>query len=261
MPATLIGRKIGMTRLNVTRRKLYGKSKLKSYDVTLHPEQLEEIEAGQEESLEVTVTNDPVTLIEAGPCYISQIKTSKDDGYDAVQLGFEDVKARNSTMPLIGHDAVAGLSPKRVRREALLGDDQVGQYELGQPLTVELFEGVRFVDVMATSKGRGFAGGMKRWHFKGQPASHGTERKHRSPGSIGGHSSNAGTGKPKRGQHKAGQFGNKRITERSLQLVGVDKKRNLLMVKGPVPGPNQGLVIVREAVRLSKSKAKYAEVS
>ena len=227
MPAALIGRKIGMTRL---------------YD-----------EQG---------VNVPVTVIQAGPCVVSQVKTAESDGYDAMQLAFEDVKARRSTAPLIGHDANAGLTPKRVHREFRLSGDAAAGLELGQGLNVEVFDDVRFVDVTGTSKGKGYAGGMKRWGFKGFPASHGTERKHRAAGSVGGRSSNAGTGKPKKGGHKAGQLGNERVTVRSLEVVGRDKSRNLLLVKGPVPGANQGLLLIKEATRLYKRKAaKTAEAS
>jgi large subunit ribosomal protein L3 len=205
--------------------------------------------------------NIPVTVIQAGPCFVSQLKTSEKDGYEAVQIAFGDVKGRNSTMPLIGHDAKAGLEPKRVHREVRLGDGESAGYELGQELTVEVFADVKFVDVIGTSKGKGFAGVMKRWNFKGQLASHGVERKHRSPGSVCGRSSNRGTGKPKKGIRMSGHLGNARITVRSLPIVGVDKDKNLLLVKGPVPGANKGLVVIREATRLYKGKAKLAQAS
>ncbi len=222
MPIGIIGRKIGMTRL---------------FD-----------EAGN---------NVPVTIIQAGPCYVSQVKTPETDGYSAVQLAFEDVKARNSTFPLIGHDAKAGLAPKRVHREFRVEGD--ANYELGQEVTLEVFDSVKYVDVIGTSKGKGTAGTMKRHNFKGQPASHGTERKHRSPGSIGGRATNRGfSGRPKKGLRMAGHLGHERVTIRSIEIIGRDKERNLLMVKGPVPGPNQGLVLIREATRLYKTKAKKA---
>lgn len=226
--AAILGRKVGMTRL---------------YDAS--------------------GVNVPVTIIQAGPCYVSQVKTAERDGYEAVQLAFEDAKARNSTMPVIGHDAQAGLTPKRFHREFRVSDGEAGEYELGQDVRVEIFEGVEFVDVAGTSKGKGFAGTMKRHNFKGQLASHGVERKHRSPGSIGGHANNAGkSGKIKKGKKMSGQMGGDRVTVRSLPVVGVDKERNLLLVKGAVPGPKQGLVEVREAVRLYKRKAKQlAEAS
>lgn len=226
MPAAIIGTKVGMTRL---------------YD--------------QEGN------NIPVTVIQAGPCFVSQLKTSEKDGYEAVQIAFGDVKGRNSTMPLIGHDAKAGLEPKRVHREVRLGDGESAGYELGQELTVEVFADVKFVDVIGTSKGKGYAGVMKRWNFKGQLASHGVERKHRSPGSICGRSSNRGTGKPKKGIRMTGHMGASRVTVRSLPIVGIDKDKNLLLVKGPVPGANKGLVVIREATRLYKGKAKLAQAS
>jgi large subunit ribosomal protein L3 len=221
MPKAILGRKIGMTRL---------------YD-----------DNGN---------NVPVTVIEAGPCFVSQVKTAEKDGYDAVQLAFEDVKGRSSTMAVIGHDGKAGIGPKRFHREVRLEGDEVGSFEPGQELSVELFAETKFVDVIGTSKGKGTAGGMKRWGFKGQPATHGVERKHRSPGSIGSNASNAGTGRPKKGKRMAGHLGSDRVTVRSLPIVGVDKDKNLLLVKGPVPGAKQAFLVIREAVRLYKRKAK-----
>lgn len=203
--------------------------------------------------------NIPVTVIEAGPCFVSQIKTDETDGYTAVQLAFEDVKARNSTLPKIGHDIKAGLSPKRHHREIRVDAGGAEGVELGQEVRVNVFETVKFVDVVGTSKGKGTQGPMRRWGFKGQPASHGVERKHRSPGSIGGRSAYLGGGRPKKGIRMAGRTGNQQTTVRSLPVVKLDQERNLLLVKGPVPGPNQGLVFVREARRLYKRKARVAE--
>lgn len=227
MPAAILGRKIGMTRL---------------YD-----------QEGR---------NVPVTVIQAGPCHVSQVKTVQTDGYEAVQLAFEEVKPRNSTFPLIGHDAKAGLSSRRFHREFRLKEGESSGYTLGQAVTVEAFEEVKFVDVIGTSKGKGYAGTMKRHNFKGQPASHGTERKHRSPGSIAGHATNRGySGRPKKGKRMAGHLGDERVTVRSLPVVGIDKENNLLLVKGPVPGAREGFLMVREAVRLYKRKAKLAKAS
>ncbi len=203
----------------------------------------------------------PVTVIQAGPCFVSQVKTAESDGYSAVQLAFEDVKARNSTVPKIGHDAKAGVSPKRFHREFRLADDEVSEIQPGQQLTVDVFEQIKYVDVTGTTKGHGFTGTMKRYGFKGMTASHGVERKHRSPGSICGRSSNRGTGKPKKGIRMSGQSGNVTSTARSLEVVAQDKDKNLLLVKGAVPGPNKGLVVIRKAIRLSKSKAKQAKAS
>lgn len=223
MPQALLGKKLGMTRL---------------YD-----------DDGK---------NVPVTVIQAGPCVISQVKTGETDGYEAIQLAYEDVRPRNSTMPVIGHDAKAGTTAKRHHREVRLGEGEVENFEAGQALTVEVFDGVKYVDVTGQSKGKGFAGVMKRHGFKGQQASHGVERKHRSPGAIAGRSSNLGTGKPKKGIRMGGHMGDERVTVRSLPLLAIDKERNLLLVKGPVPGPKRGLLMIREAVRLYKRKAQLA---
>ena len=199
----------------------------------------------------------PVTVIECGPCVVTQLRTPEKDGYSAVQIGYGEVKARNSTMPLIAHDVKAGTTPKRHHREFRVDSKEAGSYTLGQTLTLQNLDGTMYVDVIGTSKGKGFAGVMKRWHFKGMFASHGTERKHRSPGSIGSLCSNRGFGGGlKKGKKMAGHMGNARITTRSLDVVRIDAERNLLLVKGPVPGGKNGLVEVRPAVRLYKSKAK-----
>jgi len=201
--------------------------------------------------------NVPVTVIKLGPCVVTQVKTMDKDGYTAVQIGFGDIKARNSTMPLIGHDAKAGVDPRRYHGEFRVPADKIGSFTPGQEITVKDLDGTMFVDVIGRSKGKGFAGTMKRYHFKGLFASHGTERKHRSPGSIGSLCSNRGFGGGvKKGKRMAGHMGDERVTNRSLDVVRVDAERNLLLVKGSVPGANNGMVMVRPAVRLYKSKAK-----
>ncbi len=206
-------------------------------------------------------TNIPVTVIEAGPCVVTQVKTTETDGYSAVQLAFGDIKARRSTMPLIAHDHKAGTSPKAAHRELRLGNDADAEaFELGQTIDLGVFEDVKFVDVIGTSKGKGFQGVMKRHNFKGLSASHGTERKHRSGGSIGGHATDLGTGpKLKKGKKMSGQMGSEQVTVRSLDIIKIDPERNLLLVKGPVPGSNQGLLFIRDARRLYRSKAKLAK--
>ena len=201
--------------------------------------------------------NIPVTVIEAGPCIVTQVKTTEADGYSAVQLGFEDVKPRLSTMPVIGHDAKAGTSVKRFHREFRCeNDDEAAGYEAGQSLDVSDLEGTLYVDVTGVSKGKGFQGGMKRHNFRGLEASHGVKRRHRSGGSIGGHATNLGTGpKVKKGKKMPGQMGNEQVTVRSLDVIKTDTEKNLLVVKGPVPGPNDGFLYIKPSVRLYKSKA------
>jgi len=202
-------------------------------------------------------TNIPVTIVEAGPCVVTQVKTEEGEGYNAIQIGFEDVRPGIATMPIIGHDAKAGTAPKRHHREVLM--DDLTDVESGQTLDVSLFEDVKFVDVTGTSKGKGFQGGMKRHHFKGLEASHGVKRAHRRPGSINGHATNLGTGpKPKKGKRMPGQMGNKQITCRSLPVIHVDSDRNLLLVKGSIPGPNSSMVLIREAKRLNRKKTTAA---
>lgn len=188
----------------------------------------------------------PVTVVQAGPCIVMQVKTAETDGYDAVQIGFEDVKTHRAPKPRIGHAAKANTKPKRFTRELRLPEPP--EVEVGASVTVESFKEVKIVDVVGVTKGKGFAGGMKRHGFKGQPASHGVERKHRSPGSISSHSSNAGTGpKPKKGKRMAGHLGAVRCTSRNHRLVAVDKENNLLVIKGSIPGANGGMLFVKES--------------
>ncbi len=204
-------------------------------------------------------TNIPVTVIAAGPCVITQVKTLQTDGYSAVQMGFEDIRPGRSTMPQIGHDAKAGATPKRVHREIEVSEDEIDSFELGASLTVEQFEDVTFVDVVGTSKGKGFAGSMKRHHFKGLEASHGVKRAHRRGGSIAGHATNLGTGpKVKKGKRMPGHMGAERVTVRSLDVVKIDPAEHIMLVKGSVPGPNSGLVLIRESRRLNRRKQHAA---
>jgi large subunit ribosomal protein L3 len=199
----------------------------------------------------------PVTVIQVNPNVVTQVRTNEVDGYTGVQIGAGEIKPRNSTMPLIGHDAKAGSAPLRHHREFRVDAKAAAGFELGQQLTVDALDGVKYVDVVGTSKGKGFQGGMKRHNFKGQQASHGVERKHRSPGSIGGHATNRGwSGKLKKGKRMAGHMGSDRVTVRSLDIVRIDKENNLVLVKGPIPGHNKAWVEIRPAVRLYKSKAK-----
>jgi len=190
----------------------------------------------------------PVTVIQAGPCTVMQIRDKNTDGYDAVQLGFADAKPHRSTKPAIGHALKAGSTPKRFLREIRL--EQASVHAPGDVITVAVFSdsGVQYVDVCATTKGRGFTGSMKRHGFGGQPASHGTERKHRSPGSISSHGSDLGHGgNLKKGKRMAGHYGHTDVTIKNQKLVGVDEENHLLLIEGGVPGPNGSIVLVRRA--------------
>jgi large subunit ribosomal protein L3 len=196
----------------------------------------------------------PVTVVQAGPCAVTQVKTVETDGYNAVQLGFGEVKAKFSTFPMIGHTAKAGLGPMRHFREIRLKD--ATDKAAGESVDVSVFDGVQFVDVIGTSKGKGTAGVMKRHHFGGQPASHGTERKHRSPGSLASRATWRGqSGKPKKGVRMAGHMGVDTVTTRNHPLVKLDRENNLLLIKGALPGPNGGLLFVRKSVT-AKVKAE-----
>jgi len=198
----------------------------------------------------------PVTVLRCGPCVVTQIRTQDNDGYTAVQIGYDEIDPRNSTMPMIGHDVKAGTSPKRHHREFRVDAKDLENYTLGQSIDVAKLDGTMYVDVIGTSKGKGFAGVMKRHHFKGLFASHGTERKHRSPGSIGSLCSNRGFGGGlKKGKRMAGHMGDERVTCRSLDVVRIDGEKGLLLVKGTVPGGKNGFVEIRPATRLWKSKA------
>jgi large subunit ribosomal protein L3 len=190
----------------------------------------------------------PVTVVEVEPNVITQVKTADGkDGYNAVQLGFDEIKAKYSTFPLIAHAAKAGHAPRRHFAEIRLKD--ATDRKLGEVVNVSIFDGVKYVDVIGTSKGKGTAGVMKRHHFGGQPASHGTERKHRSPGSLASRATWRGqSGKPKKGVRMAGHMGMDRVTTRNHPLVKVDAERNLLLIKGALPGPNGSLLFIRKSI-------------
>ncbi len=197
----------------------------------------------------------PVTVVLAGPCAVTQVKTVDSDGYHAVQLGFGETKPKFSTFPLIGHAAKSGLSPRRHFKEIRLKD--ATDKKAGEEVNVGIFEGVQYVDVIGTSKGKGTAGVMKRHHFGGQPASHGTERKHRSPGSLASRATWRGqSGKPKKGVRMAGHMGMDQVTTRNHPLVKIDAANNLLLIKGALPGPNGGLLFVRKSIT---ARTKAAE--
>jgi large subunit ribosomal protein L3 len=200
----------------------------------------------------------PVTVVQAGQCHVTQVKTVDSDGYNAVQLGFKDMKAKLSRFPLIGHAGKAGVGPKRHFREIRLKDATT--LALGAQVDVDLFNEVQYVDVIGTSKGKGTAGVMKRHHFGGQCASHGTERKHRSPGSIASRATWRGqSGKPKKGLRMAGHMGMDQVTTRNHPLVKIDKENHLLLIKGALPGPNGGLLFVRKSITARVKAAEEAQ--
>lgn len=189
---------------------------------------------------------EPVTVVKAGPCVVLQVKNQERDKYDAVQLGFDDVKPHRSTKAMIGHTGKAGTGPKRNVREVRL--DAPAEVAVGDVVTVGTFaEGVEFVDVVGTTKGKGFQGVMKRHGFGGMSASHGTERKHRSAGSVGGHASGAKGRGIKKGLKMAGHMGTARVTMQSLKLLRVDQERDLLIIRGSIPGANGSSVYIRKA--------------
>jgi large subunit ribosomal protein L3 len=187
----------------------------------------------------------PVTVIEAGPCVVTQVKTSEKDGYSAIQLGFGLDKRLNK--PEQGHRKASGFQ-SRTLREVKTDDPEA--YSVGQVLNVDVFTDGEMVDVTGTSKGRGFQGGVKRHGFRGGPKTHGQSDRHRAPGSIG---SSATPGRVFKGLRMAGHMGHERVTVQNLRIVRVDVERNLLLIEGSVPGPNKGLVIVRRAVKAKKS--------
>jgi large subunit ribosomal protein L3 len=206
----------------------------------------------------------PVTVLQVGPCPVLQVRTQERDGYDAVQLGFQDKPRNKATLPERGHVAnkietkrrqylsAAGVQipekadcePQRYIREFRLAAP--AEVKVGFKLTAaEVLKDVPHVDVIGTSKGRGTAGAMKRHNFGGLPASHGVKKHHRAVGSIGSHASNRGSGRPKKGHKAAGRLGNARITIRNLDVVKIDSENNLVLVRGAVPGPNGGLIMIR----------------
>jgi large subunit ribosomal protein L3 len=192
----------------------------------------------------------PVTVIQAGPCVIMQVKTVETDGYNALQLGFDDVKASGKTRAAAGHAEKAKTTPKRFVREMRLSNDVKMEYNPGDLLTVSTFADTKIVDVIGTSKGKGFAGPMKRYHFGGMPGSHGTERKHRSPGSQAGYGTDRGHGGDiKKGKKMGGHMGAERVTDKTHRLVSIDTENNLLVIKGAVPGAAGGYVVVRSSLK------------
>jgi large subunit ribosomal protein L3 len=192
----------------------------------------------------------PVTVVQAGPCVVTQVRTPDNDGYAAVQLAFGAINPRKVNKPEAGHFAKSGAAPRRHLVEMRTTD--ASEYTLGQEVTVETFTAGQPVDVTGKTKGKGFAGVMKRHGFHGLKASHGVERKHRSPGSIG---ACATPGRVFKGVRMAGRMGNVRYTAQGLTIQAVDPEQNLILVRGAIPGPKGGLVLIRTAAKAKKGGA------
>lgn len=184
----------------------------------------------------------PVTVIEAGPCYVTQVRDVEADGYSAVQLGFGEIKPKRLTGGQLGHLKRSDLPPLRYLRE--FRTKKEAEVNAGDQVTVEVFEVGDHVDVAGTSKGRGFAGVVKRYGFAGGPKTHGQSDRQRAPGSIG---ATSGTARVFKGKRMPGHMGNRRVTSQNLKVVLIDEERNLIGVRGAVPGPKGGLLVIKEA--------------
>lgn len=186
----------------------------------------------------------PVTVIEAGPCVVAQLKTVENDGYDAVQLGFADVKEKHLTKPEIGHFAKAGVANKKYLKEFRL--DDCSGYAVGNTVTADIFAAGDKIDVTGTTKGRGYTGAVKRWGHHMLCATHGVGPIHREVGSMGANSTPSRVYKNKK---MAGQYGNEQVTILNLNVVKIDKENNLIAVKGAIPGAKGGIVFIRDSVK------------
>ena len=186
----------------------------------------------------------PVTVVEAGPCVITQIRTQETDGYTAIQIAYGDIDPRKVKKPQAGHFNKAGVTPRRHVAEIRM--DDVSGYELGQEITANIFDGITFVDVTGITKGKGFAGGMKRHGFAGQGAGHGNQASHRRVGGIG---ACATPGRGFKGKRMAGRMGQDRVTTQNLKIQKIDADANLILIKGAIPGNRGGIVTVKTAVK------------
>ena len=195
----------------------------------------------------------PVTVIEAGPCPVLQVKTKEKDKYMSIQIGFDNKKENLMTKPLLAKFKKLNLAPKRFIKEIRINPDE--KYETGQEVKVDIFNPGDFVDVTGTSIGKGFQGGMKRWNWSGGKKSHGSTQ-HRAVGSIG---SSTTPGRVFRGHHMPGRMGNARVTVQNLEVISVDKENNLLTVKGAVPGHDNNYLLIRKSMRKKQKSAEAIE--
>lgn len=186
----------------------------------------------------------PVTVVEAGPCVITQIRTQETDGYTAIQIAYGDIDPRKVKKPQAGHFNKAGVTPRRHVAEIRM--DDVSGYELGQEITANIFDGITFVDVTGITKGKGFAGGMKRHGFAGQGAGHGNQASHRRVGGIG---ACATPGRVFKGKRMADRMSQDRVTTQNLKIQKIDADANLILIKGAIPGNRGGIVTVKTAVK------------
>ncbi len=187
----------------------------------------------------------PVTVIEAGSNFVVQVKTTEKEGYDAITLAFDDKKEKNTIKPEMGIFKKAGITPKKFLKEFKVTN--TSEFQLGQEIKVDVLEGIEFVDVTGTSKGKGTAGVMKRHNFGGNRASHGVSRNHRLGGSnAGGAASNSNVPK---GKKMAGRLGNEQVTVQNLKVIKFDVENNLLLVKGAIPGPKNGYLVIKKSVK------------
>ncbi|MBM4318815.1 MAG: 50S ribosomal protein L3 [Deltaproteobacteria bacterium] len=201
---------------------------------------------GMTQIFDISGNSVPVTVIQAGPCVVLRKKSAESDGYSAIQLAFEPLREKLLTKPRLGEFHSRGKQPMRFLREFRMSEEDLAEYTEGEEIRVDLFSAGELVDVIGTSKGRGFSGVMKRHHFKGGKDSHGVHEYFRHGGSIG---TSATPGRVAKGRKMAGQHGNARVTVQNLTVLVVDVKKNLIMVRGAVPGANNGMVIVRRAVK------------
>lgn len=195
-----------------------------------------------------------VTAIEAGPCEVVQTKTQSKEGYNAIQLGFEEKKENKTTKPLAGHFKKAKVTPKKVLKEIRITPDE--KFDVGQKITVDIFEHGEYVDVLGRSIGKGFAGGVKRWGWHGGPQTHGS-MSHRAPGSIG---ASSFPSRVLKGQHFPGHMGYDNVTVQNLEVLKVDKEHNLILVKGAVPGKKNNLLILRQAKKKPFKKKEKVKI-
>ena len=186
----------------------------------------------------------PVTVVEAGPCVVTQIRTPETDGYSAIQIAYGDIDPRKAKKPQAGHFKKAGVNPRRFVTEIRM--DETSGYELGQEFNATIFEGDTYVDVAGTTKGHGYAGAMKRHGFAGQGAAHGNQAAHRRVGSIGGC---ATPGRVFKGTRMAGRMGGNRVTTQNLKIQRIDGDNNLILIKGAIPGAKGSVVTVKTAVK------------